>query len=98
MTFEDAVAEYTNDCVFLGVEPDPPTLDARTSFWMRAFSLCCRERPQSMSGIAQIPPSSMFYLSDRLGWPCEDEELLEVITQMDAAYREVSEQQQSQAA
>ncbi|WP_185858862.1 hypothetical protein [Vreelandella populi] len=49
-----------------------------------------------MSGIAQIPPTKMFDLSDRLGWPCEDEELLAVIDAMDTAYREISQAQQQQ--
>ncbi len=52
-----------------------------------------------MGGIAQIPPSSMFYLADRLQWPCSDDELLEVISRMDSAYREVHQsKQQNQAA
>lgn len=82
----------------MGVEFDAPDLDARTSFWMRAFSLCNRERPVTMGGIAQIPPSSMFYLSDRLRWPCDDEELLEVISRMDSAYRELHESKQQHQA
>tara|TARA_R100001039_G_scaffold39087_1_gene43731 strand:- start:575 stop:778 length:204 start_codon:yes stop_codon:yes gene_type:complete len=66
---------------------------------MSAFSLCNRERPVAMGGIAQIPPSSMFYLADRLQWPCSDDELLEVISRMDSAYREVHQsKQQNQAA
>ncbi|ASK18379.1 hypothetical protein [Halomonas sp. N3-2A] len=83
----------------MGVEPEPPETDARTNFWMRVFSLCCRERPASMGGIAQIPPTKMLYLSDRLGWACEDEELLAVIDAMDDAYRELHQsKQQHQAA
>lgn len=83
----------------MGVEFDAPELDERTSFWMQVFSLCCRERPASMGGIAQIPPTKMLYLSDRLGWACEDEELLAVIDAMDAAYREIHQpKQQHQAA
>ncbi len=56
---------------------------------MQCFGILNRTRPASMGGIAPINPVTALELSDRLQWPCEDDEVLTVITALDDQWREM---------
>ena len=75
----------------LGVKGDPPDLDERTAFWISAFNLLCRGRPASMGGLMPLPPLDILETAERLDWPCQPDECLEVIGALDDAYRERNE-------
>ena len=70
-------------CRQLGVSADPPELSARTSFWLESYGIASRCRGQSMGGVAPISPLAMLDLSDRLGWPCDGDELISVLCAID---------------
>lgn len=73
----------------MGIDEPPPELDERTAFWVRAFNILCRTRPQGMSGILPLSPVVMLDMSERLDWPCDPQECIEVLTAMDDEYREM---------
>ncbi len=75
----------------MGVEPDAPELDERTSFWMNAFSILHRTRQPGMSGITPINPVTVLDLAERLEWPCDPDEALSVVIAMDDAFREINQ-------
>lgn len=68
-----------------------PELDDRTAFWINAFNLLCRGRPQGMGGLAWLPPLDILDTAERLQWPCQPDECIEVITAMDDMYRELNQ-------
>jgi len=74
----------------IGVDEPPPTLDERTAFWINAFNLLCRGRPQSMAGIACLPPLDILDMVERLQWPCDPHECLEVIGAMDDQFLQMN--------
>lgn len=80
---------YSDVAKALGVKVEMPELDTRTAFWINAFTLLCRGRPQAMSGIAAIPPTDIITLALHLDWPCEIKEAVEVLTAMDNQYIEM---------
>jgi hypothetical protein len=80
------VQEYLAVARALGVDEPPPELDSRTAFWVNAFNLLCRGRPQSMAGVATLPPLDILQTAERLQWPCQPDECVEVVTAMDDMY------------
>lgn len=83
------MAEYRRVSAMLGVEAEAPELDERTAFWIEAFNLLCRARQPSMGGILPISPVTMLDMADRLEWPCEPRECVEVISALDDAYMDM---------
>lgn len=71
----------------LGVTEPPPELTERTRFWMEAFGTAHRTRPAAMGGIPALNPLDLLALRDRLGWPCEADECLQVLCAMDDQWR-----------
>jgi len=43
-----------------------------------------------MSGIPCLPPLDILDTAERLGWPCEPYECIEVITAMDDQWRDLN--------
>ena len=74
----------------LGVNDEPPELDERTAFWVSAFNTLCRGRPQAMAGVPPLPPLDILETAERLRWPCDPDECLEVVAAMDDCYREMN--------
>lgn len=56
---------------------------------MQSFSICSRTRPAAMSGIPPLNPIDILDLSERLDWPAEPDECVQVITAMDDAFRDL---------
>lgn len=73
------------------MDAEPPEYDERTGFWLRTFGILSRTRPASMGGIAPINPVTVLEMADRLQWPCEPDEALTVIMEMDDAWREMNQ-------
>lgn len=74
----------------LGVDKEPPECDFRTAFWIESFNLLCRGRPPSMAGISPLPPLDILETAERLEWPCDPRECVEVIAALDDAYLEMN--------
>lgn len=44
-----------------------------------------------MSGVACLPPLDILETAERLQWPCQADECIEIITAMDDVQREISQ-------
>jgi hypothetical protein len=55
---------------------------------VEAFGTLARGRPVSMGGMMPIPPMDIIGMAEKLQWPCEPDECLQVITEIDDDYRE----------
>jgi hypothetical protein len=59
---------------------------------MSAFSIASRTRPPAMSGIPPINPLSILDLRERLYWPAEPMEAVQVVVAMDDEYRRLQDE------
>lgn len=75
----------------LGVDQEAPECDSRTGFWIESFNLLCRTRQASMGGILPLNPVVIMDMADRLEWPCEYRECVEVLCAVDDTYREMNQ-------
>lgn len=72
----------------LSQKVEQPEIDDRCAQWLNLFGAASRGRPYTNGQPLALPPLDVLDLADRLSFPAQPEEALEVIGEMDNEWLE----------
>lgn len=65
---------------------EPPEIDEYCAFWLRTYQLLSPSRPEGQSSVQPIPLTEMAALAQIINLPCDPEEYVMVMREIDLAF------------